>query len=850
MLKEEEVQDPSGRYTRRGLIGSGAYKAVYKAYDEEEGLEVAWNQIRSENFKDPEQRAKVHSEISILEQLHHQNIINIFDAFETKDKSYIVFVTEIMTSGTLREFIASAGKIRLKIVKNWCKQILRGLAYLHSHNPPVVHRDLKCDNIFMNGNRGEVKIGDLGLSIVLKGKTHAVSVIGTPEFMAPEIYDEKYTSKVDTYSFGMCVLEMVTGKTPYSECENSAQIFRRVTHKQKPQGLDLIEFEDVREFILMCIEFDPEKRPTAQEVLESPFLQSDDNDKRAFVMPEVLLPSPHSQNIDLPTISQQETSKSTQENKDDTSEEVATGTSPRFTSDATFNLADDDEGGKRVYVIDPNIDENTTEIKMKLSLDGDGVCREVEFTFNLEQDTASQVAGEMVSEIGLTQEDADDIAKMIDEKLQGIKAGYMVDESMDIDIEDEEEEENDPQSPADKLSISVFFPHHDAQSEEEEESTEDEGLEEEKAEGNTSDDSSAKTVQSFHSGNNNMIPIEEEEFHFAVNGNNHDNRGVQSAPTSKPASPGTSPKQPSIDDGPSSAPADKSLGIFPFVRIADPDNTRESQEGDDSTTQDQEFVHSHDDDRQQNTLPSPQLSSSPDVTEPMSNNKFNHLDKRFDSLDITEKRRYLAMLARQEEERSQLEERHSGETERFFQGVKHRGSQTSPTKPSPPEDSESKNSKNKSEESEPKSTFLNEEHYSIKNLTADKLFDIRSRSSSAGSKKTDDGIPNSLRSLDQSLHPGSAGSSSSGGSTQSQTLSAMMDQQFSEFEKNNLSSASNSSTNLEGSHAVSQPRPITSSGQPQYDPSPRSWSPEPGSISNSVSPSYSNQYHFARGKTT
>lgn len=65
----------------------------------------------------------------------------------------------------------------MKAVKSWARQILTGLVYLHSHDPPIIHRDLKCDNIFINGNQGEVKIGDLGLATVLE-QSNAKSVIG------------------------------------------------------------------------------------------------------------------------------------------------------------------------------------------------------------------------------------------------------------------------------------------------------------------------------------------------------------------------------------------------------------------------------------------------------------------------------------------------------------------------------------------------------------------------------------------------------------------------------------------------------------------------------------------------
>lgn len=65
----------------------------------------------------------------------------------------------------------------MKAVKGWARQILMGLNYLHNHNPPIIHRDLKCDNIFINGNQGEVKIGDLGLATVMQ-QANARTVIG------------------------------------------------------------------------------------------------------------------------------------------------------------------------------------------------------------------------------------------------------------------------------------------------------------------------------------------------------------------------------------------------------------------------------------------------------------------------------------------------------------------------------------------------------------------------------------------------------------------------------------------------------------------------------------------------
>ena len=68
--------------------------------------------------------------------------------------------------------------IDIEAIKNWARQILHGLVYLHGHDPPIIHRDLKCDNVFINGHLGQVKIGDLGLAAILHDSQHAHSVIG------------------------------------------------------------------------------------------------------------------------------------------------------------------------------------------------------------------------------------------------------------------------------------------------------------------------------------------------------------------------------------------------------------------------------------------------------------------------------------------------------------------------------------------------------------------------------------------------------------------------------------------------------------------------------------------------
>ncbi|KAJ3139812.1 ATP binding [Geranomyces variabilis] len=256
---------PNNRYAKLNqVLGKGAYKVVYKAIDREEGYEVAWNTCQTTKAEFME----LSEEIEILKRVRHPNIIQFHDCWYNNTE--FVFITELMTSGTLREYIRKLQIPNMKIVKRWARQILKGLSYLHSHDPPIIHRDIKCDNIFINGAHGEVKIGDMGTAKMKLGKKY--TVIGTPEFMAPEMYEEKgYSEKVDIYAFGMALLEMVTGEYPYNECKNAAQIYKKVIQGIKPECLSRAQDPEVLDLINSCIGNEHD-RLSAQEIIEHPFL--------------------------------------------------------------------------------------------------------------------------------------------------------------------------------------------------------------------------------------------------------------------------------------------------------------------------------------------------------------------------------------------------------------------------------------------------------------------------------------------------------------------------------------------------------------------------------------------------
>ena len=115
-------------------------------------------------------------------------------------------------------------------------------------------------------------------------------MLGTPEFMAPELYNEQYTETVDIYAFGMCMLEIFTKEIPYRECSNPAQIYKKVTTGVEPKSINRIVSEEAKNFIRQCLGTPDGNggfiRPTATTLLDHPFLaKKDDDDSEILVKP-------------------------------------------------------------------------------------------------------------------------------------------------------------------------------------------------------------------------------------------------------------------------------------------------------------------------------------------------------------------------------------------------------------------------------------------------------------------------------------------------------------------------------------------------------------------------------------
>ncbi|XP_023245562.1 nuclear receptor-binding protein homolog isoform X2 [Copidosoma floridanum] len=245
---------------------------AYLAMDTEEGVEVVWNEVQfseRKNFKAQEE--KIQLVFENLTQLEHPNIVK-FHRYWTdthNDKPRVIFITEYMSSGSLKQFLKrtkrNVKKLPLQAWKRWCTQILSALSYLHSCSPPIIHGNLTCDTIFIQHN-GLVKIGSVAPDAIHHHIKTNRENMKNMHFVAPE-YGNATTPAIDIYSFGMCALEMAA-----LEIQGNGESGTVVTEENINKTVESLDDSQQKDFIHKCLQTDPLRRPSARELLFHPVL--------------------------------------------------------------------------------------------------------------------------------------------------------------------------------------------------------------------------------------------------------------------------------------------------------------------------------------------------------------------------------------------------------------------------------------------------------------------------------------------------------------------------------------------------------------------------------------------------
>lgn len=219
----------------------------------------------------------IESEVSILRQVSHPNIVSLIEEFHTPTQLYLVM--ELVKGGDLFDAIASATRYTEKDASSMVRDLTSALDYLHQRS--IVHRDIKPENLLVveyPNDAKSLKLGDFGLAVEVTEPLY--TVCGTPTYVAPEILNESgYGLKVDIWATGVITYILLCGFPPFVSATNNQeelfdQILRGYYEFHSPYWDDISE--SARELIVHMIQVDQEKRFSAQEVLDHPWVSDDE----------------------------------------------------------------------------------------------------------------------------------------------------------------------------------------------------------------------------------------------------------------------------------------------------------------------------------------------------------------------------------------------------------------------------------------------------------------------------------------------------------------------------------------------------------------------------------------------
>lgn len=272
-----ESTSMKNKWQKGKLIGRGTFGSVYVASNRENGALCAMKEVElfHDDPKSAESIKQLEQEIKLLSQLKHPNIVQYYGCDSVEDRLYIYL--EYVHPGSINKYVREhCGAMTESVVRNFTWHILSGLAYLHSTK--TIHRDIKGANLLVD-SCGVVKLADFGMAKHLTGQVADLSLKGSPYWMAPELLlsvmqkdnSPDLALAVDIWSLGCTIIEMFTGKPPWSEYEGAAAMFKVI--RDTPPIPETLSYE-ASDFLKCCFQRNPAERPTAAMLLEHPFMKN------------------------------------------------------------------------------------------------------------------------------------------------------------------------------------------------------------------------------------------------------------------------------------------------------------------------------------------------------------------------------------------------------------------------------------------------------------------------------------------------------------------------------------------------------------------------------------------------
>ena len=259
--------DPETEFDLIELVGQGNYGRVYKVIHKKTGKIYSAKIAYIEKTNEIESFKK---EINILSQCNNQYIVHYYGSYIKGHQIWIIL--EFCDGGSLYELIKILPRnLNEEEIASLIYMILKGLLFLHENKK--IHRDVKSENILLT-HEGIAKLADFGVSTQLMHSfSKKITKIGTPFYMSPEvIMQNKYDYKCDIWSLGITSIEMAEGEPPFSKVKGYWVLKKIITHP--PKGLKNKEkwSKEFNDFVEKCLIYEPEKRPSAKELLEHPFI--------------------------------------------------------------------------------------------------------------------------------------------------------------------------------------------------------------------------------------------------------------------------------------------------------------------------------------------------------------------------------------------------------------------------------------------------------------------------------------------------------------------------------------------------------------------------------------------------